>query len=217
VGSFCKGETVIVQWCIKGLALPDDAAARGIIDSQGGIVCNWWRAVGTISPSETRAKLNDMNLNYHVNHFKVTDPATSRPFFEQTPFISLSAGTVERDTAAKTNLVHRARKTALWFGTGFGAQDAAYLFICWTILAPRPCIPIEGVAEEVRDLNAYRRYSDVQTEGEVTVKVIVPDNHIKSCEKWVWDRRICEFLLKWEYRNPRFTRPEQLSNVRELI
>ena len=208
---------MIVQWCIKGLRLPDDAAAREIIDSQGGIVCNWWRAVGRISPTARRAKLSDTNLNYHVNQFSAPDPATRRPFSEQTPFISLSAGTVERDAAAKSNLVHRARKTALWFGTGFGLDDTAYLYTCWTILAPRPSVAIEGVAEEIRDLNAYRRYSDFQTEGEVAVKVIVPDNHIKSCEKWVWDRGRCEFLLRWEHPNPRFTLPEQLSNVRELI
>jgi hypothetical protein len=60
---------VIVQWCIKGLALPDDASARRIIDNQSGIVCNWWRAAGTISPSDRRGKLNDTNLNYHVKGF----------------------------------------------------------------------------------------------------------------------------------------------------
>jgi hypothetical protein len=211
------GWPVIIQWCIKGLALPDDASARRIIDDQHGIVCNWWRRVGTIGPNEIRVKLNDTNLNFHVNHFEDTDPSTGRPFFEQTPFISLSAGTVERDAAAKTNLIHRARRTAIWFGTAFGRLDTAYLFTCWTILAPRPSVQVEGVAEEVRDLNAYRRYSDVQTEGEVTVKVIIPDNHIRSCEKWLWDRGSCEFSMEWEYENPRFTRPEQLTNVRQLI
>lgn len=52
------------------------------------------------------------------------------------PFISLSAGTIERDAAAQTNHVRSARQTALWFGTEFGNETTAYLFTCWVLLAP---------------------------------------------------------------------------------
>lgn len=202
---------MIVQWCIKGLALESDDAARQLIDSQSGLVCNWWRNVGRISPGQTRAKLTPPNLNLHINHF------TLNGFNTITPFISLSAGTVERDAVAKTNFARRARRTALWFGTDFGTKGAGYLYTCWLVLAPRPAVEIEGVGEEVRDLNVYRRYSPFQTEGEVTAKVIVPDNQIASCEKWQWDRPGRSLWREWSYPNPRFTAPEQLSNVRELI
>lgn len=208
---------MIIQWCIKGLHLPDDAQARSVIDQRTGLLCNWWREVGTISPQEIRQKLTPGNIDRHVNHFTDHDPATGAPFATNSPFISLSAGTVERDVLAATNHVHRARKTALWFGTQFGQHDVAYLYTCWVILAPRAAVGIEGVAEEVRDLNAYRRYSAYQTEGEVAAKVIVPDNQIRSCEKWELLPSGERFHRVWPQWNPRFNPPETLSNVRELI
>lgn len=208
---------MIVQWCIKGLSLPTDDYARAIIDSGGGLVCNWWRRVSTISPQEIRTRLTENAIDMHVNHFDEKDPQTGLAISGDTPFISLSAGTVERDIVAKTNNVHRARRTALWFGTHFGRRDEAYLYTCWVLLAPRPAIGVEGVAEEVRDLNAYRKYSPYQTEGEIVAKIIVPDNHIQSCEKWEYDRAIPAIRKTWEYVNPRFSSPAVLSNIRALI
>jgi hypothetical protein len=208
---------VIIQWCVKGMSLPDDAAASAIIDERGGLVSNWWRDAGLISPAGRRARLTPRNVDMHVNHFTMIDPTTQRPFNETTPFISLSAGTVERDAVARTNYVRSARQTALRFGTEFGLRRYAYLFTCWVILGPRQAVEIEGVAEEVRDLNTYRRYSAFQTEGEVLAKVIVPDNHIEKCERWELDPSGTRFQRAWMQRNPRFTPPEVLINVRRLI
>jgi hypothetical protein len=208
---------VFVQWCVKGLALDDDAAARAVIEDGTGIVCNWWRTVGTISPRESRQKLTVSNLDRHVNHFSEPDPASGRPFNEMTPFVSLSAGTVERDRVAQTNLVHRARKTALWFAMDFGRRPTGYLYPCWLLLAPRQSVEVEGIAEEIRDLNTYRRYSHFQTEGEITAKILVPDNHVQCCEKWTLTPDGRCFRREWVYANPRFTLPERLTNVRELI
>jgi hypothetical protein len=208
---------MIVQWCIKGMTLDGDEEAKGIIHSRQGIQCNWWRDVHSITPPEIRDKLTDENLNLHVNHFTIITPGAGRQFRELTPFISLTAGTVERDAAAKTNIIRRARATALWFGTNFGEFDEAYLYTCWVVIAPRAAVTIESIAEEVRDLNAYRHYSQFQPEGEVIAKIWVPDNQIKECEKWVWDRKLLMFRSVWTQPNPRFTTPEMLTNVRELI
>lgn len=208
---------VMIQWCIKGMALTDDNAARTIIDGQGGIVCNWWRQVHIITPQAIRLKLTTPNLDRHVNHFQEIDSATGRPFSELTPFISLSAGTIERDALARTNFARRARRTALWFSTDFGQRNYGYLFTCWVVVSPRPNVEIEGMAEEVRELNVYRRYSAFQTEGEVVAKIIVPDNHIQSCEKWDLTPKRGGFTRAWIHDNPRFTPPERLANVRELI
>lgn len=208
---------MIVQWCIKGMWLPDDESACAVIDAQSGLVSNWWRDAGTISPAQVRTKLTAQNVDMHVNHFTRPDPVTGRPFCETTPFISLSAGTIERDAVARANYTRSARQTALRFGTQFGRRDQAYLYTCWVLLAPRAAVPVEGVAEEVRDLNTYRRYSDFQTEGEVLAKVSIPDNHLEKCEKWELAPARDRYVLAWTHSNPRFTRPDLLANVRELI
>ena len=208
---------MIVQWCIKGLCLSNDHEATAIITSGEGIVCNWWRGVHGISPAEIADKLTTTNLDLHVNHFDSSDPATRRPFSEASPFISLSAGTIERDAAAQTNLVHRARLTAAWFGTQFGTRSTAYLYTCWVVVAPRSAVSVESVAEEIRDLNVYRRYSPFQTEGEVTAKIHIPATQILECERWDWNRASRSLTHRPLLRNPRFTQPEILSNVRELI
>jgi hypothetical protein len=208
---------MIVQWGIKGLWHPDDDSAKDIIDSRRGILCSWWRDVGTITQPEKFQKLTPANLDLHVNHFTSPDPATGRPFNEVTPFISIACGMVERDTAAATNHVWSALSTALLYGTRFAAANVGYLYRCWVLVGPRAAVEVEAVAEEVRDLNTYRRYSAYQTEGEVTAKVAIPINHIQQCEKWTWDRAAKDFVLEWVHPNPAFTDPERLSNVRELI
>lgn len=208
---------MIVQWCIKGLALDNDAEALQILTSRQGLVSNWWRAVGTIQLADIPGRLTTANLDLHVNHFTDPDPATGRPFSERSPFISLSSGTVERDAVGKTNYVHTALRMALWFGTNFGAADTAYLYTCWILLAPRQAVPVEAVAEEIRDLNTYRRYSAYQTEGEVAAKIVVPDTHIQQCQKWSWDKAGGKITPGWVEPNTHFTPPETLSNVRELI
>lgn len=141
---------MIVQWCIKGLALPDDENAKRLIDSGRGIACNWWRDVRQITRPEVARKLTSANLDFHVNRFSDTNPATGRRFSEETPFISLSAGVVERNGAAQTNHIHRARRTALWFGTNFGRSDVAYLYTCWLLVGPRAAVEVQSVAEDDR-------------------------------------------------------------------
>jgi len=208
---------MIVQWCLKGLALRDDAEADAIISGQEGLLANWWRSVGEVTPAEIRQKLTDRNADRHVNHFSDVDPVTKAPFSAHSPFISLTAGTVERDSFTHTNHVHRALQVALWFGTDFGRRPTAYVYTCWTLVGPRRAVEVESVAEEVRDLNTYRRYSEYQTEGEILAKVIVPDNQVLKYERWDRDVATGRFMRNGSKTNPRFTPPTKLSNVRELI
>jgi hypothetical protein len=108
---------MMIQWCLKGINFRHDASARKIIDERMGIRCSWWLDVGSISPQEISEKLTPDNIDMHVNQFITLDPATNRPFCEVTPFISLTAGTVERDYVMKTNRARRALPKALQFGS----------------------------------------------------------------------------------------------------
>jgi hypothetical protein len=133
-----------------------------------------------------------------------------------TPFISLSAGTVERDKVMQTNITHTARETALGFGSGFGTHRTTYIYRCWVIVAPRQAVSIEGVAEEVRELTTYRSYSAFQLEGEVVAKISIPANQVEYCERWNIDNAL-GWNRQWRHANAEFSLPTDLSNVRELI
>ncbi len=208
---------MIVQWCMKGLALDNDNEAQDILDSGNGLVSNWWRTRKEYIPSQLQGLLTPQTMDMHVNHFSSTNPLTGKPFSYDTPYISLSAGTVERDAMRGTNHVHRALRTALLFGTQHGRRDAAYVYTCWVMLAPRRASAVEGVAEEVRDLNTYRSFSPFQLEGEITAKIVVPDNQIQSCKKWELDTSTSSFKCIWQRYNSRFVPPDILKNVREVI
>lgn len=208
---------MIVQKCVKGMSLPTDDIAKDMIDDKIGIICPWWKRVGTISPSQITEKLTNDNIEMHVNHFTAIDPMTKRPFCETTPFISLTAGTIERDTIYRTNIAHSARRVALDFGSRHGTQPVAYLFYCWLIVAPRRAVELKSVAEEVRDLNVYQRYSAYQTEGEIAAKVEIPSNQIERCEKWTTMVPGGPFTLEWIHLNADYSPPDTLSNFRDMI
>jgi hypothetical protein len=207
---------MLVQWCMKGLAMESDATARAIIDDRRGLLSAWWRDARRIAPEEARDLLTAGSIDRHVNHFDDPDPRTGRPYGSVSPYVSLSCGTVSRDAGRATNNIHSALRTALWFGTAFGERAEAYVYSCWVVVAPRVAIPVEGVAEEVRSLTTYRNYSTYQTEGEVAAKIAVPDNQVRDCQKWEWRSGRPPRLL-WVHHNPRFTAPEILTNVNELI
>lgn len=222
---------MIVQWCLKGMHLDSDAEADKILNDQCGLLSNWFRARGMVAVNEIGARLTPGEVDRHVNHFTEDDPATGLPYNQTSPFISLTCGTVERVPALATNRVHRALQTALWFGSEFGRFQRAHVFVCWVLVGPRSAPNVQSVAEEVRDLNQYRRYSAFQTEGEVLAKIHIPDSHLRGYE--VWDRgpnsRSTSFgprsqtarYGRWRRvsskSNPRFVDPSVLTNIRELV
>jgi len=210
---------MFVQWCIKGVRgrLPHEDAATGIDDSDAhaivlngqGILCNWWRNAGSISPAARRTKLTAANLDRHVH-----DYAT---FEADTPFISLTAGCVERDVALRLNRIHEAQDVALRFGTDWGARHG-YLFYCWVVVGLKRAVSVEGVAEEIRELNTYLSWSDYQLEGEVTAKINVPANQIHAWERWDSDHSgNVNATATWRRVNPRFDSPALISNIRDFL
>jgi hypothetical protein len=210
---------MFVQWCVKGIRGKytgedkssglDDFDARWVVDGREGIHCNWWRKVGSITAAGIRDKLTEDNLNRHRHDYD--------RFKDETPFISMTAGCVERDVALRLNRIHEAQDVALRFATNWG-EWPGYLFYCWVIVGLKPAVAIEGVAEEVRELNTYVDWSDYELEGEITAKIIVPSNQIQFCERWdlVRTGRVAASPT-WRHMNSAFDPPTSVSNIRDML
>jgi hypothetical protein len=200
-----------VQWCIKGVSGIDEAAAESIVIGGSGLQCRWWRNVHAIQPDQVAAKLTPDNLDLHVNHYGAPDPATGQPFCDGTPFISLTAGAVDRDTVLETNKAVPARQTALRFATRDGTNDG-YLFYCYVIVGLGPAVPVTFVAEEVRGLSPHRNYSRHILEGEIAAKIHVPANQISMWERYSIQGGVP--VRDWVHWNTSFEDPMVISNIR---
>ena len=208
-----------IQTAIKGMRHMDINGARRTLHSTG-LQCNWWRLVGTIRPDEIDERLSTANLDLHINSYDQVDPSTGRPFSDGTPFISLAAGTVGRDEFLKTNFVHPAHQTALRFASDFGRhQGECYLFYCWVIVGLQPAAEVMPLAEEVRELNTYRRYSAFQLEGEIAAKIWIPSRQIHRFEQY--ETRHSQGSVEIQYvdseLNPQFVDPQRVVNIREAF
>ena len=76
-------------------------------------------------------------------------------------------------------------------------------------------VPLASVAEPVRDLNIYRRWSPYQVEGEVTAKIHIAASQIECVEWWNMQEESSEAM--WCCANRDYVRPEAVSNIRELF
>ncbi len=204
-----------IQRCVKGIAGPKpDGTDSGMTRSEAfdlvatelGILSNWLRRKRYASPPEIARVLNDHNLDRHLHDYDVYGP--------DTPFISLACGAVERNVALSHNFVHAAIDTALMFATHDWTRPGA-LFFCWVPTSMNPVTPVQSVAEPVRDINVYQRWSPFQLEGEITAKVNIPANQIERVE-W-WDGSLDTDRPQDVRINPAFVDPTQLSNIRALF
>ena len=202
-----------LQYCVKGIAgatgtkdgITKDQA-KALMWENLGIPSNWWGREGTISPTDVAEVLTEENLERHLHDYEQVR--------DRTPFISLACGAVERDVVMRYNWVRSARDTALMFATNNGTRPGA-LFYLWVAVSHRRAVAVQTVAEPVRDLNIYWRWSPYQPEGEVTAKVHIPANQIEKLEWWVpagGAGRVEETVP-----NPHYVKPELLSDVRELF
>ncbi len=201
---------MFMQRCIKGVA----GDVEGITDHQadamtlggGGILSNWLRIRGPALPSSVRKQLTPQTLDRHLHDYD--------NFKDDTPFISLTAGCVERDVAWRLNRIHEAQDIALRFATDWGRRTG-YLFYTWVVVGLNPAVGIEAVAEEVRSLNTYTRWSDYQLEGEITAKLHIPANQIERWERWEPIGSVMQ--LKKVRANPAFDPPQRLANLRASL
>jgi hypothetical protein len=203
-----------IQWFVKGIP-SQDANGNAILERDGafdlvrmgqGVLSNWWRDRVRITPSEIEIQLTPQNLDRHVHDYDSFGPMT--------PFISVASGCVERDLQEGRNNIYSARDTALEFATRHFSH-AGTLIIGWLPVALNPAVEISGVAEAIRDLNVYHRWSPYQIEGEITAKINIPANQIASVE-W-WDPAVSETRPADTHINARFATPAPMLNHRDYF
>jgi hypothetical protein len=218
------GATVYVQKCIKGVnGITFDRAAE--IMQYDGLTCNWWRerarTPGTgIAPQEIGERLTRNNLYLHVNAYGAPHPHYAGLVFQETPFISLSAGNVTAPVFSRTSTVWPAHQTALNFAAGDeGYEGDCFLFHCWVIVGLQSAVGVRALAEEVRDLKTYSQYSYYQGEGEIVAKIDVPSSQIEKFEQWqkrgTGLSQDLDFVGEW--LNLDYIDPATVVNLREAL
>ena len=216
---------MIIQKVIKGIPISTEKEVSEIFDR--GICCNWWIVwcSGKLPVHEVPQRLTDELLDWHQNRYGDPYPGTSRsdrPFYEQTPFISTTAGTIERNTFYQTNIRHSARDVALPFATEDWTRDAC-LFFCYLFILGKKSVGHEHFSEELRELNIYSGYSAFQPEGEITAKIIIPPPQIERAELWSLKKvqmrsglySVPTLTNTWD--NPLYLPPEDYHNIREIL
>jgi hypothetical protein len=192
---------------------------------EGGILCNWWMSLrpNPLPHPEIPQRLSDRNLFWHQNRYNMTDPLTKKPFSYETPFISTSAGTVERRAFLLKNRIHRARNIALRFATNRWKRSGI-VFYCYVFVIGKKSVGHAGFAEELRELNIYTGYSRWQPEGEITAKIIIPPAQIECAEIWLRDEFRSAIKTKAQLRPSEtmnnkalYLKPDDYHNIRELL
>lgn len=206
---------MIVQWCCKGVKNLSPSEVKWILMGQVGLRCRFWQLNDPLRYDVAVERLTERDLDLHVNHYDEVDPATGIEVRNQTVFISLAAGCVERDALRRRNVLHPALRTALFFATE-RAQRPGWVFTCYVLLAVNRASRVPGVAEEVRELNHQRPYSHYWPEGEVAAKINVPSRQILCAEHW---EPVGEATLRRTggYRNLDFVHPDALLDLRQMI
>lgn len=212
---------MIIQQVIKGLSNLTDKDVDGIFRT--GIVCNWWRTQGFLPQDQVPDRLTERNLYWHQNSYNKADPSDgNNPFSLNTPFISTTAGTVERDTVNRTNTLTPAWKTALYFATDRWTTDG-WLFHCHLFLIDKRAVRVEAFSEELRELNIYTAFSPFYVEGEITAKLVIPTAQIERADFWSLSdakKAIASGTLPTPARtrsNGYYVTPTDYNNLRSLL
>jgi hypothetical protein len=147
------------------------------IVSGEGVMCNWWLNAPQrrISPAEIQQKLSEHALYEHLVAYDRVGP--------ETPFISTTAGTVERDAAQARNVFFPPLYTALRFATRNFTQDG-YVVYAYVFTLGKRAVELQEFAEEVRDVNTYTAFYAWHPEGEIVAKILIPAQRIEKIEAY---------------------------------
>jgi hypothetical protein len=214
---------MIFQKVLKGIVGVSQAQARAMLD-QTGVICNWWRKVNLLPENEIPERLTEDNLFRHLSAYDQPDPITpGSTFGETTPFISTTAGGVERDPSNALNWQLSALITAIAFATeNFSAKGV--VFFAYVNVLGKKSIAMREFAEETRELNIWTDFQPYHPEGEIVAKISIPPPHLEKAQGYDGPRARADFNahrkpapLWTEYNTTHYVPPELLSNVREFL
>jgi hypothetical protein len=213
---------MIFQKVLKGIPGLSRDQAKSMVETQG-ILCNWWRQVNPLPEPEVTGRLTEENLIRHLSAYDQPDPnATGRPFGHLTPFISTTAGAVERDAMAGRNVWFSAFLTALFFATNDFATDGV-IFYAYVNTLGRKSVAMREFAEETRELNLWTSFQPYHPEGEIVAKIHIPPPHLERAEGYSGQKALDDLrhgrwpAPSWTENNPGYVQPESLSNIREVL
>ncbi|MHB1082745.1 MAG: hypothetical protein ACYC67_25350 [Prosthecobacter sp.] len=213
---------MIFQKVLKGIAGITQAHARAMLDGDG-IICNWWRDVGLLPESEILDRLTEDDLLHHLTDYDVIDPITLRKFGETTPFISTTAGGVQRDDSTAVNTRFSAFLTALSFATQ-GYTTRGVIFYGYLNVLGRKSVAMREFAEETRELNIWTDFQPYHSEGEVVAKISIPPTHLEKAECYDGPAALSDLqnlrvpVPQWTLANTaRYVPPESICNVRDAL
>ncbi len=213
---------MIFQRILKGIVGVTPIEARARL-AGGGIPCNWWRDVNPLPSEEIPGRLTPENLFRHLSAYDQIDPATGLIFGRRTPFISTTAGTVERDPHFAQNTLFSALITALSFATA-GFRKSGAIFHGYVNVLGRPAVGLQEFAEETRDLHQWTDFQPYHPEGEIVAKIQIPAAHLECAEGYDGQQALAAFRSRrlpqplWRESNTRyFVPPEDVSNIRDAL
>jgi len=195
------------QKVLKGIPNLSRADVDAILSR--GIICSWIHSSGWRPMDEIEARLTEFNLYQHLIHYNDLDPIFGQPFGANTPFISTTAGTLHAGISHYTPFP--ALATALPFAIGAGKRG--HVFYAYLITLGRKSVPLVEFAEEPRDVHVYTRHYSWHWEGEVTAKIVIPPSRIERVDEYDLDLSTAPIDV---ISNPRYRRPEDYINVREV-
>jgi hypothetical protein len=219
------------QKVVKGIAGLERVKAEQMVKTDG-IICNWWRTVDSITPAGIQAQLTETSILRHLNQYDEPLPAThdltkppysAKTYGDITPFISTTAGAIQRDKFAQRNIIFPPFMTALRFATN-NFKTSGFIFYAYLCTLGKQGIPFEHISEEVRELHIYQQYLPFHDEGEVTAKIIIPSVQIEKAIEYDGLAALEELRRNKTpspvgdpILNPAYANPESYANIRELL
>jgi len=214
------------QKVVKGINGLSSSHAKLIVDE--GLRSNWWRKMGTITPIGIKEQLIEKNAMLHLNSYNEPLPI-GHPFYgrektygDVTPFISTTAGAIQRDTFKKQNFLRDPFLTALNFATK-NLKSNGYIFYAYLITLNKKAIELEQFSEDVRELHIYQDFMPYQLQGEVMAKILIPSVQIEMALEFDGPtakdelRRGIEPTPTHTISNISYQNPQKFSNIKEIL